>query len=106
MLCISLDFFIKKKNCVLCRPYGSGVLGQQTTGVRKDNKMVIVILEYEFTIVYKLGRTYVVIDVLSRFVDSSEPLGVPNYIIMLDYGCIIIFCRTYMDGRSKNLETS
>jgi hypothetical protein len=28
----------------LCRPYGSGVLGQETIRVRKDSKMVVVIL--------------------------------------------------------------
>jgi hypothetical protein len=28
----------------LYRPYGSGVLGQQTTSVKKDNTMVVVIL--------------------------------------------------------------
>jgi len=33
-----------KQICVSCRPYGFGVLGQQTIGVGKDNKMVAIIL--------------------------------------------------------------
>jgi hypothetical protein len=33
-------------------------------------------LEYEFTIVYKLGRTHVVATALSKLPDSLEPLGV------------------------------
>jgi hypothetical protein len=37
-------FFNVKQVCVLCRPYGFGVLGQQTTCVKKDSKMVVVIL--------------------------------------------------------------
>jgi hypothetical protein len=35
-------FLLGSKFVFLCRPYGSGVLGQQTTGAKKDNKMVIV----------------------------------------------------------------
>jgi hypothetical protein len=37
-------FFIRKQICFLCRLYGFGIFGQQTTCVRKDNKMVVVIL--------------------------------------------------------------
>jgi hypothetical protein len=37
----------------------------------------LLFLEYEFTIVYKLGRNHVVIDVLSILPNSLEPLGVP-----------------------------
>jgi hypothetical protein len=33
-------------------------------------------LEYEFIAVYKPGRTHVVVDVLSKLLESSEPLGV------------------------------
>jgi len=43
--------------------------------------MVVVTLENEFTIVYKLGKTLVVVDVFSRLPYSSEPLGVPDQII-------------------------
>jgi hypothetical protein len=38
-------------------------------------------LEYEFTVLYKLGRTRVVVDVLSKLLNSWEPLGVPNQIV-------------------------
>ncbi len=39
--------------------------------------MVVVTLEHEFIVVYKLGKTLVVVDVFSRLLDSSEALGVP-----------------------------
>jgi VanZ family protein len=35
-------------------------------------------LEYEFTVVYKLGKTHVGADILSKLLDSLEPFGVPN----------------------------
>jgi len=60
----------------LCRPYGSCVLGQQTTRVGKDSKMVIVHLDYEFTTVYKPRRTHVIANVLSILPNISKPLGV------------------------------
>jgi hypothetical protein len=41
----------------------------------------------------------VVVDVLSRLPNISEPLGVPR----LDYRCIIIFYKTYMDARGEEL---
>jgi hypothetical protein len=41
----------------------------------------LLFLEYEFTTVYELGKTHVVVDVLSRLRNSSEPLGVPNQTI-------------------------
>jgi hypothetical protein len=56
-------------------------------------------LEYEFTIIYKHGRKHVVFDVLSIFPYSSRSIGS----FILDCGCIIILCRTYMDARSKKL---
>jgi hypothetical protein len=36
----------------------------------------LLFLKYEFTIVYKRGRTHVVVDVLFRLLDHLEPLGV------------------------------
>jgi hypothetical protein len=41
-------------------------------------RWLLLFLEYEFTIVYKPGRTHVVVDVLSKLPDNSKPLGVPN----------------------------
>jgi hypothetical protein len=38
----------------------------------------LLFLEYEFIIVYKHGKTHVIVDVLSIFLESLEPLGVPN----------------------------
>jgi hypothetical protein len=33
-------------------------------------------LEYDFVIVYKPSKTHVVVDALSKLLDSSKPLGV------------------------------
>jgi hypothetical protein len=41
----------------------------------------LLLLEYEFTIVYKLNKTHVVVDVLFRLPNSSEPLGVLDKIV-------------------------
>jgi hypothetical protein len=38
----------------------------------------LVFLEYEFTIVYKLGKTHVVIDASSRLPNNLEPLRIPD----------------------------
>jgi hypothetical protein len=64
----------------LCRPYGSSVLGQQTISVRKISRLLL-FLEFEFIVVYKLGRTHVVADVLSVLPDSSKSLGVLDQIV-------------------------
>jgi hypothetical protein len=40
------------------------------------SRWLLLFLEYELTIVYKLGRTHVVVDVLFRLLDSLKPLGV------------------------------
>jgi hypothetical protein len=44
-------------------------------------RWLLVFLEYEFIIVYKHGRTHVVVDVLSRLLNSSKPLGVLDQIV-------------------------
>jgi len=62
-------------------------------------RRLLLFLEYEFTIVYKLDRTHVVANVLSRLLNNLEQLGLISYC-----GCIIIFFRTYMDVKSKNLS--
>ncbi len=41
-------------------------------------RWLLLFLEYEFIVVYKPGRTYVVTDVLSRLPNNSKQLGVPN----------------------------
>jgi hypothetical protein len=76
MLYISSNFFVGKQICFLCRPHGFNIFGQQTISVWKDSQMVIVILEYEFIVVYKPGKIHVVVDVLFRLLNSSKPLGV------------------------------
>jgi hypothetical protein len=39
-------------------------------------KWMFLFFEYEFTILYKPNRKHVVVDVLSRLLNSSKPLGV------------------------------
>jgi hypothetical protein len=44
-------------------------------------RWLLLLLEYEFTLVYKLGRTHVIVDVLSKLLNNLEPLGVPYQIV-------------------------
>jgi hypothetical protein len=44
-------------------------------------KWLLLFLEDELIVVYKLGKTHVVANVLSKLPYSSKPLGVPNYTI-------------------------
>jgi hypothetical protein len=48
---------------------------------RRITRWLLLFLEYEFTLIYKLGKTHVVVDALSKLPDSSKPLGVSNQII-------------------------
>jgi hypothetical protein len=41
-------------------------------------RWMLLFLDYEFIVVYKLGRTHVVADVLSILSNSLETLGVPD----------------------------
>jgi hypothetical protein len=43
---------------------------------RRIARWLLLFLKYEFIVVYKPGKTHVVVDVLSRLPDSSKPLGV------------------------------
>ncbi len=45
---------------------------------RRITRWSLLFLEYDFIVVYKLGRTHVVANVLSTLPNTSEPLGVPN----------------------------
>jgi hypothetical protein len=49
--------------------------------LRRIVKWLLLFLKYEFTIVYKPSKTHVIVDVLSRLPDNSEPLGVPDQIM-------------------------
>jgi hypothetical protein len=48
---------------------------------RRIARWLLLFLEYEFTSVYKHGKTHVVADVLSKLPDSSKPLGVSDQIV-------------------------
>jgi len=41
----------------------------------------LLFLEYDFKIVYKLGRSYLTVDVLSRLPNQAKLVGVPNQTI-------------------------
>jgi hypothetical protein len=45
---------------------------------RKIARWLLLFLEYYFTIVYKLGRTHVVVNALSRLLNITKPIGVLN----------------------------
>jgi hypothetical protein len=44
----------------------------------KIKRWLLLFLEYDFIIAYKLGKTHVVADVLFRLPDTIEPTGVPK----------------------------
>jgi hypothetical protein len=48
---------------------------------RRIARWLLLFLKYEFTIVYKPNKTHVIVDVLSKLLDNSEPLGVVNQIV-------------------------
>jgi hypothetical protein len=41
-------------------------------------RWLLLFLEYDFTIVSKLNKIYVVVNALLRLLDSTEPTSVPN----------------------------
>ncbi len=41
-------------------------------------RWLLLFIEYDFTVVYKPSRTHVVVNTLSRLLDSIEPIGVLN----------------------------
>jgi hypothetical protein len=45
---------------------------------RRIVKWLLLFLEYEFTIIYKLGRKHVIANVLSILLNSLESLGLSN----------------------------
>jgi hypothetical protein len=48
---------------------------------RRLARWLLLILEYEFTIAYKLGKIHEIADALSRLLDIAEPIGVFNQTI-------------------------
>ncbi len=44
-------------------------------------KWLLLFLEYDFTVVYKLNKTHVVVDALSKLPNIIEPTGVPDQTI-------------------------
>jgi hypothetical protein len=62
-------------------------------------RWMLLFLEYEFIVVYKPGRTHVIVDVLSILPNSLETLGAPNQ--TMDASLFSI--KPYKDAGSKKL---
>jgi hypothetical protein len=41
-------------------------------------RWLLLFLEYDFTLMYKQGKTHVIVDALSRLLDIIEPIGMPD----------------------------
>jgi hypothetical protein len=44
----------------------------------KITKQLLLFLEYDFKIVYNLGRSHLIVDALSRLPNQAKPIGVPD----------------------------
>jgi hypothetical protein len=44
-------------------------------------RLLLLFLEYDFTGIYKLGKTHVIVDALSRLPDTIGPIGVSEQTI-------------------------
>ncbi len=41
-------------------------------------RWLVLFLEYDFIVMYKLNKIHVVVDALSRLLDITKPIGVPD----------------------------
>jgi hypothetical protein len=48
---------------------------------RKIVRWLLLFLEYDFIVVYKLGKNHVVVDALSKLLDVTEPSRIPKHTI-------------------------
>jgi len=46
--------------------------------LRKIARWLLLFLKYDFIVMYKRGKTHVVVNALSRLLDIIESTGVPN----------------------------
>jgi hypothetical protein len=46
--------------------------------LRKTTKWLLLSLKYDFIVVYKLGKTHVITNALSKLLDITKPIDVPN----------------------------
>ncbi len=51
---------------------------KKTIVLRRVIRWLLLFLEYDFIVVYKLGKTHVVKNALSRLPNITEPIGVSN----------------------------
>ncbi len=73
-----MTFFVGKQICFYVDHMLLVYLVNKPQVFRRIAKWLLLFLDYEFTVIYKLGTIHVVVDVLSILPDSSKPLGVPN----------------------------
>ncbi len=77
MLCIKFKHFLLGNKFVFYVDHMALVYLVNKPWVSKRIIRCLLFFEYEFTIVYKLGTTHVIANVLSKFLNSLELLGVP-----------------------------
>jgi hypothetical protein len=70
---------------------------------RRIARWLLLFLKYEFITIYKFGKTLVVINDLSRLLDSLEALGVPNQIV---HASLFYVETIWMQEVKSYLETS
>jgi hypothetical protein len=65
-------------------------------------RWLLLFFEYDFTIVYKLGRVHVVTYALSRLLDSTKPISVPN---QTTYASLFYTGPEWLDDVKEFLKT-
>jgi hypothetical protein len=56
---------------------------------RRVVRWLLLFLEYDFTIVYKLNRIHVIVDALSRLLDITKPIG--DYVLWFNFGDYVLW---------------
>jgi hypothetical protein len=75
MLCISSDFFVGNKFVFYVNHMAFVYMVNKPQVSKRIVRWLLLFLEYEFIVVYKLGRTHVVTTDLSKLPNSLKPLG-------------------------------
>jgi hypothetical protein len=66
------------------------------------SRWLLLFLEYDFIVVYKLGRTHVVTDALSRLLDITEPTSAPDqttYASLFYRAWIVEWCKIIFENK-------
>lgn len=54
------------------------ISSKQTTCLKSIVKWLLLLLEHEFTIIYKPSHTHKVANALSKLLDTTKPIGILN----------------------------